>query len=338
MNIAEQHISAIERLGYTGQEAQFLYLVATFSGYFLPRQFVAFARIKWGRRSSNFSAKLESRGHATWREYLSVGGVYHLFSKTLYRVIDRENLRNHRRHSIEFIRTRILLLDFVLANQDYQYLENQEQKVRYFHQELGLQTGVLPSKEYACRSNRQSSVRYFVDGFPIFFETPEDRAAQRVTFSYVDAGAPTLAAFSHHLRLYGPLLGTLPRISVVYISNSTVHFRAAEKRFRCYLKQIIPTCDPSDLLRYFRLRFAWDAKRYGSLSTQDIEWLENARVQFRTAEIEDLFGPWAAGSISDDAVTQSLSTRFHPSDASFYPRLIVPGPANREGLPERGEA
>ena len=94
MKITDEHIRAIQSLGYTLDEARFLYIVATHSGYFVPRQFLAFAGAHWGKRSQRFTEKLESRGHATWREYQDMGGVYHLFSKTLYRRIDRENLRN----------------------------------------------------------------------------------------------------------------------------------------------------------------------------------------------------------------------------------------------------
>jgi len=75
MKIATHDISALEALGYSTAEAGFLYLVATYSGYFLPRQFIAFTQARRGKRSQHFTDKLESRGHATWREYQSVGGV-----------------------------------------------------------------------------------------------------------------------------------------------------------------------------------------------------------------------------------------------------------------------
>src|SRR5580704_3608554 len=136
MKITDEHIRAIQSLGYTGDEARFLYIVATHSGYFLPRQFLAFAGAHWGKRSQHFTEKLESRGHVTWREYQDMGGVYHLFSKTLYRRIDRESLRNRRRHSPEFIRTRLLLLDFVLANLANEYFETERDKMHYFCDEL----------------------------------------------------------------------------------------------------------------------------------------------------------------------------------------------------------
>jgi hypothetical protein len=48
MNIAPVHIDALKALGYTEAEARFLYLVATHSGYFVARQFLAFANAHWG--------------------------------------------------------------------------------------------------------------------------------------------------------------------------------------------------------------------------------------------------------------------------------------------------
>ena len=42
MTVSSAHIQALQSFGYTPQEAHFLYLVATHSGYFLARQFLAF--------------------------------------------------------------------------------------------------------------------------------------------------------------------------------------------------------------------------------------------------------------------------------------------------------
>ena len=51
MKIADEHISAIQSLGYAPDEARFLYIVATHSGYFMPRQFIACTGASWGKRS-----------------------------------------------------------------------------------------------------------------------------------------------------------------------------------------------------------------------------------------------------------------------------------------------
>jgi hypothetical protein len=338
MKIADQYLSAIERLGYTRQEAEFLYLAATFSGYFLPRQFVVFAGVKWGKRSTNFTAKLERRGHATWREYTNVGGVYQLFSKTLYRLIDRENLRNQRRHSVEFIRTRLLLFDFILANQAYEYLETDKEKVRYFHREMGIPLSVLPAKAYVCRAGSESVQRYFVDKFPLFFETPDDRAACRATFSYVDAGEATLAGFTHHVDHYAPLLHRLPSVSLTYISNSTVHFASAEKRFRLCLDRASHVTNSTDVLRYFHLRSAWEQKQYESLSTEDIEWLENAHMRIRTPDIDVLFSSWLAGTVRDEDLIKPAKTQCSFALPQFRSCLVIPVLVLSQNSEKRGEA
>ena len=60
MNIARVHLDALKALGYTDAEARFLYLVATHSGYFVARQFLAFANAHWGGAHDDF---LEQTSH-----------------------------------------------------------------------------------------------------------------------------------------------------------------------------------------------------------------------------------------------------------------------------------
>ena len=42
MNFTPAHLEALQALGYTAEESRFLYIVATHSGYFTARQFLAF--------------------------------------------------------------------------------------------------------------------------------------------------------------------------------------------------------------------------------------------------------------------------------------------------------
>jgi len=169
MNIAGNDIDAIRAFGYTEDEARFLYIVATHSGYFVPRQFLAFAGAKWGKRSTRFAEKIESRGHAAWREYQGAGGVYHLFAKKLYGQIGKENIRNRRMHSVEFIKARLVLLDFILANQHYNYLETEQDKVRYFSDQLHIPKKNLPARPYVGTSHTEPTPRYLVDKYLLFF-------------------------------------------------------------------------------------------------------------------------------------------------------------------------
>jgi len=69
---------------------------------------------------------------------MGYGSIYHLFSRTLYRHIEKGNLRNRRAHSFEFIGTRLVLLDFILANRDAEYLEIEPDKINFFCEKLNI--------------------------------------------------------------------------------------------------------------------------------------------------------------------------------------------------------
>ena len=106
--------TALKALGYTEAEARFLYIVATHSGYFVARQFLAFTAPIGASGRPSFWSKLQTKRHARTECFPKSGTVYHLFSRRLYRQIDRENIRNRREHEIEHIQRRIAMLDFVL--------------------------------------------------------------------------------------------------------------------------------------------------------------------------------------------------------------------------------
>ena len=123
MNIPENHVALLMELGYSEPEARFLYVVATHSGYFILRQFLNFTGARRGKRSNLFVRKVLNKGHGSVRDYLGHGSIYHLFSRTLYGQIEKGNRRNRRKHSFEYIRTGLVLLDFILANPEAEYLE-----------------------------------------------------------------------------------------------------------------------------------------------------------------------------------------------------------------------
>ncbi|HKW35198.1 MAG TPA: hypothetical protein VJN92_19460 [Candidatus Acidoferrum sp.] len=299
MKIADEQIAAIQALGYTPDEARFLYVVASHSGYFLPRQFIAFSGASRGKWSHVLAEKIEKRGHATWREYPGIGGVYQLFSKRLYRVIDRENLRNCRPHSTEFIRTRLLLLDFVIANQAHEYLETEHDKLRFFCDELSIPKNALPAKAYEGASTPEPTLRYFVDKFPLFLDSSDGSSSPVVTMSYVDAGQARVTGFANHLNAYVPLFRSLGSFRFVYIAGSSIHFIPAEKCFSSLVSAALRASLSREVLRYFRLRSAWDRKEYGTLSADELEWLDQASQLYSGAQTESLYVAWQAGEIRE---------------------------------------
>ena len=338
MTFNDQDIAAIQSLGYSPDEARFLYLVAVYSGYFVPRQFLTFTGAKRGKRSHNFVSKLERRGHVTWREYHPIGGVYHLFSRTVYRCTGMDNLSTRYRHSVDFIRTRLLVLDFILENPGFAYFETEAEKTAYFSDVLGVPKELLPAKKYKGGSGSGLAVRYFVDKFPIFLDHTAPGGPPVITLSYVDSGVARLAGFSKHLQTYLPLLRRLERFSFFYIANSAVKFLEAEKRFSRLVQASLKTDDLTDILRYFRLRNAWELKQYGSISTSEVEWLKEASQRFHGDRFERPFRAWASGALTEQALRVEFEQSHLVADAGFRTCLVLATRFGKKRLAEDSES
>src|SRR5690348_15999136 len=188
MKMPAEQIERIKGLGYTESEAQFLYIVAVHSGYFTLRQFCTFTHSARGKRSFLFARKLLQSEHALMCDYPGVGPVFHLFSRTVYGQMEKDNLCNRRRQSFQFIRTRLVLLDFILANQNLASFETEQDKVSFFCETMGISKNCLPAKVYEGLQGSPPTVRHFVDKFPLFLAPPVSGAPPVVTFSYVDSG------------------------------------------------------------------------------------------------------------------------------------------------------
>ena len=130
MSIGTEYVEAIERYGYTRTEARFLYLVATHSGYFTQQQFFDFAGVNRGGMGTRLTRKALQHGHIRTARHARHTMVYNLFARHFYESIEKDNLRNRRRLSDELIRTRLLILDFVLARPDHDYLETYQPLLR----------------------------------------------------------------------------------------------------------------------------------------------------------------------------------------------------------------
>lgn len=322
MNIRELDLAAIEDLGYTREEARFLYIVATHSGYFQPRQYVASNGLVPGKRAHRFTDKLERRGHVTWREYQDMGGVYHLFSKTLYRQIEKTDLRNRRRHSTEYIRTRLLLLDFVLENQHHEYLESETDKLAHFCGERGIPKDVLPMKRYKAASGAPPTPRYFVDRFPLFLDRSAGLSSPVVSLSYVDPGQASVAGFAHHLQNYALLFSCLSDFAFFYIADSTANFPKAAQCF----ESLVSSRAGRDLVQqvslYFERRRAWELKQYGQLSADDVESLKIAKERFASDDWERLYASWSSGELDGGSLRQALARKYAEVRIEFRTYLV----------------
>ena len=322
MPFPESSIENLRGLGYTEDEARFLYLVATHSGYFATRQYLAFTSAKSGAKSMAFTQKLVGRGHARAGLVLRNGRIYHLYSRLIYRAMARENLRNRHEHSVEHIRIKLAILDFVLSHLDYRYLETEAEKVAYFCNELGIERPVLPAKRYAGAIREKTTDRYFVDKFPMFFTPELSSFSPVITFSFVDAGLLSLASFESHLFAYHSLFGALPHTNFVYIATRATHFEAAQRLFLA-MAPTVANPDPGvEGLRYFCYRSLWETRQFDKLTTEQIEFLNKGTQQFTDPRIESLYQPFLHGQITVDVVSEQFRKLAPKVEVSFRTEFV----------------
>jgi hypothetical protein len=287
-------------LGYTKRESEFLFLVATHSGYFTNRQFKSFAQTESGSVSHAFIRKLLDRKHASYHAYRSGGRVYHLFARKVYQAIERENLRTRKKHELEYVKTRLVALDFVLGHPQHHYLETEAEKVAFFEKEWNLVRETLPVKQYRARRSAEITPRYFVDRFPMFVDRLSSPAV--VTFTYVDAGAVTLEAFGTHLRAYLGLFQALPKLEFIYFAPTARLFQAAESQFYHTLYGVRDYCKSVTVLDYFRIRRAWEAKE--RVASAEVVLLKEAQARYAGRQFDGLYEEWRRGAIAAAEVTR----------------------------------
>ena len=288
-------------LGYTKRESEFLFLVATHSGYFTNRQFKSFAQTESGSVSHAFIRKLLDRKHASYHAYRSGGRVYHLFARKAYQAIERENLRTRKKHELDYVKTRLVALDFVLGHPQHHYLETEAEKVAFFEKDSNVSIETLPVKQYRARRSAEITPRYFVDRFPMFVDRQSSPPV--VTFTYVDAGAVTLEAFGTHLRAYLGLFQALPKLEFIYLAPTVRLFQAAEMEFCHVLYGVRDLAKAVNLLHYFRVRKAWEAKE--RVPSADVVLLKEGQARYAGSQFEELYEKWRKGAVADTEVTRT---------------------------------
>jgi hypothetical protein len=322
MKMPQEQVERIKELGYTEAEARFLYIVAVHSGYFTLGQFRAFTKTAYGKRPTSFAQKVIKRGHVTVRDYMRRGSIFHLFSRSLYGQIDKDNLRNRKRHSFDFMRARLVLLDFILANLELNYFETEQEKVHFFCNELAIPKESLPAKVYEGGPEGKPTLRYFVDKFPMFLASPFSGAPPVVTLSYVDSGFETSSHFIAHLATYHGLFRELNTFRFLYIAGKDAYFQKAEERFRSLVKRPLESAISGEILRYFHIRAKWERHEYVVPITEDFEFLNEARRRFQGEPFDRLFEAWKTGQITEHEVRLEFS-QLNPGRRVFFNTFLV---------------
>jgi len=217
----EDRVAAVETLGYTSREARFLTIAALHSGYFLRRQFTAFAGVGSGKAVVSFTHKLVARHHATVVATCHNTQLYHLSSKRLYAQLGEPDSRNRRPRTPFATRARLLALDYVLAHSALRFLATERERVAFFSERLGVSRLDLPTR--FGRPDGGTVPRYFTDGHPVGVS-----ADGEVVLAFIDDGVSSVLAFDTYLAHYRALLVSLPQPGrVTYVASSRRNIRGA---------------------------------------------------------------------------------------------------------------
>jgi hypothetical protein len=307
-------IQALKAFGYSHVEACFLRLVALHSGVFLPRQFNQYAGATKGKRVDNFLDQLRKNNHCRAYKLARNANIFHVTSKAVYRAIGHENLRHRRSHKIDYVKTKLLSLDYILENPAPRYLPTEEEKIHFFTKVLNVPMTELPAKAYKTPKSTTETLKYFIDKYPLFLPK-ESFSPAVVHFTYVDPGPyVSCVDFLNHLRFYARLFSHLPEARMVYIHQTAAKVKLAEDQFLSFFRSGCKVnLDDLEMFKYFRLREAWEAERYEEIGASELLFLNRAKKKFVGARYESLFATWKLGE--NVPATNSIA---HPSETNVF--------------------
>jgi len=295
-----------------------LLFVALHSGVFFRRHFMHFADLKSRKRVDAFLKKLRSNKHCQTYSLNKNAKAYHLTSKALYRCIGYPNLRHRRSHKIDYVKSKLLTLDYVLENPDQLYFPTEEEKLHLFTKVLNIPIVDLPAKAYKTPNSRTETLRYFVDKFPLFLS--DISLPTVVHFTYVDPGPyTTVVDFLNHLRLYAALLSHLDVIRMVYIYHVSNKWKQAEDLFHSFVRAGCKVgTEDLDLLKYFHLREAWEAKEYERVGSTELLFLNHAKKKYAGSQYEALYWEWKNGDRTSSPKTSNGGSGVSSASFSSY--------------------
>ena len=217
-------IPALQSLGYTKREAAFLYLAAAHSGYFLRRQFDYFIDRNKGALVMRFIEKANAAGHIEAIDYKQGWRVYHLSSRTIYRILGEPESQLRHRKGDALIRARLMALDYVLEHEDDHFLESEADRVRFFEQQRRITPTVF--------SNDIGRLEPLLGAFPISLADRSRPGGSLIRFAFIDEGLLSIGKFARFLGTAESLLRAVGNFEVIYVAVSDFNFPAAKEVFR----------------------------------------------------------------------------------------------------------
>jgi len=327
-------IQSLEAVGYAGREASFLYLVAVHSGYFLRRQYHRFTQREGGRMATRFLRKAHRHRHIQVIECGQKRHIYHLTAKPIYAALGIAGSQHRRIKSDAYMKSRLMVLDFVLDHLEADILFTEAAKVDFFTTQCGVKLELLP-QSYVGRP------LYFSDGFPIL--------VSRIgipRFTFFDEGQVSSSRFENFLEQYQSLFGALKASELIYLADTEANVRRAKAAFeRCFpadrMRGVTPLTPMGvdHFLKFLRARQFFEAEGGGVLSSE-LQLLREGEPLYTTLEHQALYAAWKAGSTNADKIRErfrqsSLSLSFTATVLPYsYPIYTL----RQDGQPEERDA
>ena len=189
---------ALEPLGWTGREAEWIALVCLHSGVFTRAQFCHYFDVDRKQALRLVRALLERRAavEGEWPLVNGGGRTCRISSKPLYRALGVENIRHRRKAGAPVVMRRLLSFDFVLEHPGMGWLPTEGEKVEFI-EGLGVHSNLIPRRIYYGAVRAQK--RYFA------LKLPVAGGDKTVTFAYVDPGHATAVELNSWGAAHGPL-------------------------------------------------------------------------------------------------------------------------------------
>jgi hypothetical protein len=292
MMTLEDRAQALQPLGFTPRQARFLTAVALYSGYCLRRQYVAFAGVRYGKNVRDFLDSLVDRRLA---DRFSVcadrGHVYHLNSRTIYRAIGHTESRNRREASAALMARRVMLLDFLLAHGDVEWLATEADKLDVLADRFGVPRKELPQRVYASSEpDAEPRTRFFPHTLPVAV-VGDPPVVQFVYLAAEHVGG----GFNAFLQDHAGLFGRLAACTVLAIGPSGLPaLTSCESVFERFLARpaVALVLRSDDLRWYFAARKAVDGGEFARLPVADIDRFRALRERFRGASFDAVYADW----------------------------------------------
>jgi hypothetical protein len=298
MTLNYDPVPVLESVGYTEREAAFLYLVALHSGYFLRRQYGRFIRRERGAIAAQFLRKAVALGHLQSIACGQARFVYHLTSREMYSAIGLAASRHRRLKGDAQIKSRLMVLDFVLDHLGDSILDSSEAKLDFFTQNLGLSEALLPHSP-------GGGTHHFPEEFPMLVGEQ-----QSVRFTFFDEGALSTSGFESFLSRYRAVFAALPGFELLYLADSGHNFERAAKIFAALYPDAralgVTSMTPRGVDHFLEYLHAYENNETQKrpITLRDLAVLREGEYLYITLEHQALCAAWKIGSTSAERIRQ----------------------------------